>query len=144
MNVYVPPHLKDAKKSLKEPLELQKVSIDDTKITTNSPYETLDSFKSLRCSKNLTFENPTIIQKIAIPILLNNHPLQCRAPTGMGKTMRFLLPLIENIKYAQGLKICIISPTRELCNQIKEEAMRITKALKIERNQLSIYLPTRE
>lgn len=129
---YVAPHLRAAKKELKPPTESHKETIDNIKIITNSPYGKLDSLESLRAAKNLPYKEPTLIQKYAIPVLLNSHPLLCRAPTGMGKTICFLLPLIENMKYAQGTRVCIISPTRELCEQIKEEAVRITKNLRVE------------
>lgn len=129
---YVAPHLRAARKEQKSPTKTYKETIDSIKIITNSPYGKLDSLESLRAGKNLPYKDPTIIQKYAIPVLLNSHPLLCRAPTGMGKTICFLLPLIENMKYAQGTRVCIISPTRELCEQIKEEAVRITRNLKVE------------
>lgn len=129
---YVPPHLRASRKELKSPTDSCKETIDNIKIITNSPYGRLDSLEGLRASKNLPYKEPTFIQRYAIPVLLNSHPLLCRAPTGMGKTICFLLPLIENMKYAQGTRVCIISPTRELCEQIKEEAVRITKSLRVE------------
>lgn len=134
--VYVPPHLLKQKKELKKPLDFKKEIIDNTTVKTNSPYEIIESFEKIKVAKNLSYRTPTIIQKYAMSAILNNHPLLCRAPTGMGKTICFLLPLIENIKYAQGLKICIVCPTRELCDQIKSEAeIIVNKKLKVE----SIY-----
>jgi len=132
MALYIAPHLIEEKKDLKSPTEVKKETIDNTKVITNSPYGTIDTFESLKAARNLSFKTPTIIQRHAIPVILNNHPLICRAPTGMGKTICFLLPLIENLKYAQGIMICVMAPTRELCDQIKEEAMKIKPVLRVE------------
>lgn len=131
MNFYVPPHLQQ-KKELKPPKSPFTETIDDLKITTNSPYGKLDSLESLKCANGLSLTTPTPIQKYAIPAILNNHPTLCKAPTGLGKTFCFLLPLIENIKYPQSLKICIVAPTRELCEQIGTEARRVAKGLLVE------------
>ncbi|ELA41125.1 uncharacterized protein VICG_01824 [Vittaforma corneae ATCC 50505] len=131
MSVYVAPHLK-TKSSVKEPRDPFTESSDNLKITTNSPYGKLDTLESLKCASNLSFSTPTVIQKYAIPVVLNNHSLLCRAPTGLGKTLCFLLPLIENIKYPQGLKICVVAPTRELCAQIGQEAKSVAKKLTVE------------
>lgn len=131
MSIYVAPHLKTTT-TLKEPREPFTESSDSLKVTTNSPYGKLDSLESLKAASGLNFSLPTVIQKYAIPVVLNNHPLLCRAPTGLGKTLCFLLPLIENVKYAHGLKICIVAPTRELCEQIGEVAKSLTKKLNVE------------
>lgn len=131
MSVYVAPHLK-INSSLKDPKDPFTESSDNLKITTNSPYGKLDTLESLKCAGNLSFSTPTVIQKYAIPVVLNNHPLLCRAPTGLGKTLCFLLPLIENIKYPQGLKVCVVAPTRELCAQIGQEARNVAKKLTVE------------
>jgi superfamily II DNA/RNA helicase len=146
MDIYVPPHLRQEKKienkSLKEPKPSFTETCDGIEVTTNSPYGTIESLKELSSSKNLPYFTPTVIQKYAIPAVLKGHPIQCRAPTGMGKTMCFLLPLIENnLKTGKSkaagfnlssTKVCIISPTRELCEQIKDEGLKIDPKLSIE------------
>jgi len=82
--------------------------------------------------------NPTPIQEKAIPILLEGKDIIAQAQTGTGKTLAFLLPLMENIdsekEYIQGL---IITPTRELALQITEEAKKLTEAKDI--NILAVY-----
>lgn len=77
---------------------------------------------------------PTPIQSLSIPIILKGEDLIAEAQTGTGKTLAFLLPMIQNIEEdnanIQGL---IITPTRELAIQIRDEAMKIaeTKPVKI-------------
>lgn len=133
MSIYIPTHLEPQPVVLKKLNALIKTTIDNTAITTNSPYGAILSFTSLRSAKNLKFKIPTIIQKYAIPVIKQKHPLLCRAPTGMGKTLCFLLPLIDNLLYAQGLNICIICPTRELCEQTRKVAVDIVnKQVRVE------------
>lgn len=76
------------------------------------------------------YEQPTPIQKNAIPVLLAGRDLMGCAQTGSGKTAAFLLPilnaLLENekpceCKYPQAV---IMSPTRELAVQIAREAIK--------------------
>lgn len=131
MSLYVAPHLKPCKNT-KDPKEKFSETLDDFKLTSNSPYGKIESLESLSAAKTLSFKTPTVIQKYAIPVLLNNHSLLCKAPTGLGKTLCFLLPLIENIKIPYGLKIAIVAPTRELCQQIKDEAQKISGKLVVE------------
>ena len=76
--------------------------------------------------KNLVhydFVKPTPIQCEAIPALLDQNDLVACAPTGSGKTIAFVAPLVE--KLLQGwdgrkhqTRAVIISPTRELASQI--------------------------
>lgn len=132
---YVPPHLKVEKQPLTLPTEPCVLVEDNTTIHTNSPYKPLAALDELACARKLAFTKPTPIQRFAIPVILKKHPILVRAPTGMGKTLCFLLPIIENIKYTQyGIQACIITPTRELCVQIKSEASTVVrgKGLRVE------------
>lgn len=146
---YVPSHLR-CNLTKKDPIETATHIDNETKIKTNTPYPPLDSLSALSCAKSLPFSIPTLIQKYTIPALLCNHPVLCRAPTGMGKTLCYLLPLVERIRYNQrGVQICVISPIRELCDQIKLEAVKISKPkdLRVEsvygsKNFLSSYKNT--
>lgn len=123
---YVCPHLLQSKPVPGAPGEKTTVKEDDTIIMTNTCYPPLDSLHDIPCARVLEFTIPTPVQKYAIPVLLNKNPLMVRAPTGMGKTFCFLLPLIEGIAYTgSGIQICIITPTRELTLQIQKEAQKI-------------------
>jgi len=69
------------------------------------------------------FDNMTHIQSRTIPHLLKGRDLLGAAKTGSGKTLAFLIPALENlyrVKFSQhqGLGVLIITPTRELAQQI--------------------------
>jgi ATP-dependent RNA helicase DeaD len=75
----------------------------------------------------LGYEEPTPIQREAIPILLSGRDLLGQAATGTGKTAAFALPMLERISNAErpdddgrtprGL---VLVPTRELAMQVSE------------------------
>ncbi|PVU88229.1 hypothetical protein BB561_005964 [Smittium simulii] len=81
------------------------------------------------------FLEPTPIQKQAIPISLDKRDLIACAPTGSGKTLAFLLPMINlienNLDNSKELQGVIISPTRELANQIHERFQQLVPKKKI-------------
>lgn len=68
------------------------------------------------------YEVPTEIQQKAIIPILSGQDVIGIAQTGTGKTAAFVLPLLMNLKYAQGNdpRALILSPTRELAMQIDE------------------------
>ncbi|MBB3110713.1 ATP-dependent RNA helicase DeaD [Paenibacillus phyllosphaerae] len=67
----------------------------------------------------------TPIQEGAIPVILKGEDVVCQAQTGTGKTLAFLLPMLEKLDpekpKLQGL---ILTPTRELALQITNELKR--------------------
>ena len=90
------------------------------------------------CLKENGISTPTPIQQQAIPVLLAGRDLVAQAQTGTGKTLAFLLPILESISagkpYTQAL---IVTPTRELALQISKEASRLADRLDLK--VLSIY-----
>ncbi|KAK6203205.1 ATP-dependent RNA helicase ROK1 [Scheffersomyces amazonensis] len=81
------------------------------------------------------FIEPTPIQCEAIPITLNNRDLIACAPTGSGKSLAFLVPLVQQIlasnKKNHGIRGLIISPTNELAVQIFQELEKLVKGKKL-------------
>lgn len=72
---------------------------------------------------DLKYESPTPIQEECIPLILEGHDVIGAAQTGTGKTGAFVIPLLQMIMnhpgdYTQAL---ILSPTRELAQQIDEQ-----------------------
>lgn len=71
---------------------------------------------------------PTPVQTEAIPPLVQGLDVIARAKTGTGKTLAFLLPIMDKIHteraYPQAL---ILAPTRELALQITEEARKLAR-----------------
>jgi ATP-dependent RNA helicase RhlE len=69
------------------------------------------------------FVQPTPVQALSIPQQLAGHDLVITAQTGTGKTLAFLLPLLERLAKPGspiGVKALILSPTRELAIQTNE------------------------
>lgn len=73
---------------------------------------------------------PTAIQKGTMPVLLANRDLLAGAPTGSGKTLAFLLPLIHHLRTPcrkEHFRAVIVSPTRELAQQIYDQLRRLSE-----------------
>lgn len=72
---------------------------------------------------------PTPVQERAIPAILEGQDVIVQAQTGTGKTLAFVLPILQAIRpeerYVQAL---IVTPTRELALQITEEARKLQAA----------------
>lgn len=83
----------------------------------------------LNAIDDLGYENPTPIQEKVIPLGLNGHDIIGIAQTGTGKTAAFLLPILMQVKYAQGdsPRVLILEPTRELAIQVEEECEKFCK-----------------
>ncbi len=89
------------------------------------------SFKNLELiepvMKALTAEGyitPTPIQQQAIPYVLAGRDLQGCAQTGTGKTAAFAIPILQLLHQQRqpkpGIKVLVLTPTRELAIQIEE------------------------
>ena len=81
-------------------------------------------------AKNISdrgYVNPTKIQDQAIPEILKGKDLLGTASTGSGKTGAFLIPMIDKVLKNPGNRVLIISPTRELANQISSEFRKFAK-----------------
>ena len=80
----------------------------------------------------LGYEEPTPIQREAIPPLLEGSDLLGQAATGTGKTAAFALPLVQRIAdigaSRHGTSGLILVPTRELAMQVAEAVHRYGKA----------------
>src|SRR6185312_5369062 len=71
----------------------------------------------------LGYEEPTPIQRAAIPPLLAGRDLVGQAATGTGKTAAFALPVLQRILTGggrTGLLALVLVPTRELAVQVSE------------------------
>lgn len=68
------------------------------------------------------FIQPTDVQGQAIPPALTGRDIVATAQTGTGKTLAFLLPLLEALskRPGRGVQALILTPTRELAMQIDE------------------------
>jgi len=79
--------------------------------------------------KELGIKNPTEIQERTIPTLLNSKTdFIGLAQTGTGKTAAYGLPILHHIDTSKPqIQALILSPTRELVQQIKKQLFKFTK-----------------
>ncbi len=80
----------------------------------------------------LGYEEPTPIQREAIPPLLEGRDLLGQAATGTGKTAAFALPLLQRLPAARsdtGPLAVVLLPTRELAVQVSEAIHRYGRDL---------------
>ena len=93
-------------------------------MTTQFSQFTLSAALMARLNAN-KFETPTPVQAAAIPPALEGRDVLATAQTGTGKTLSFLIPVIEQLQKAEtrGAQALILLPTRELAMQV-EKAFR--------------------
>jgi ATP-dependent RNA helicase DeaD len=72
--------------------------------------------------KSLGIVVPTSIQERTIPSVLEGKDVIAKAQTGTGKTLAFVLPILEKIDvHKSDVQALILTPTRELAQQISKE-----------------------
>lgn len=73
--------------------------------------------------KNNNILVPTEVQAEAIPLILEGKDILGQSPSGTGKTLAFLLPLLTRISPEnKGIQVLVLAPTRELAVQITKVA----------------------
>ena len=75
---------------------------------------------------NANFLTPTPVQSAAIPPALEGRDVLATAQTGTGKTLSFLVPLVERMPQAKGCSALILLPTRELAMQVEQNYRKLT------------------
>src|SRR5207302_8047853 len=70
------------------------------------------------------FEAPTPIQAQASPPALQGKDVVGSAATGTGKTLAFVLPILDRLEGKHGTRALVLAPTRELALQIHEQVER--------------------
>ncbi|WP_043971418.1 DEAD/DEAH box helicase [Acinetobacter sp. NBRC 110496] len=93
--------------------------------------------------EGLGFTTPTPVQEQAIPTALEGKDLLVSSQTGSGKTAAFLLPTLnalagqetfvpfkERMKAVTQPTILVISPTRELAQQVSQDAIAFVRHMK--------------
>lgn len=82
----------------------------------------------LQAVSDMGFEEPTPIQVMAIPQILEGNDVTGQAQTGTGKTAAFGIPIIERLDPEnKNVQALVLSPTRELTIQTAEEFSRLMK-----------------
>jgi ATP-dependent RNA helicase RhlE len=72
---------------------------------------------------SVRFSKPTPVQAAAIPQALEGKDVLATAQTGTGKTLAFLIPVMERLLQhpAPGINALVLVPTRELAMQVVEQ-----------------------
>lgn len=107
-----------------------------------SAWESLDLAPEILTGlSKMKFANPTSVQEICIPQILEGHDVVGKASTGSGKTLAFGIPILEhylerlrkNLKKKSGERsektahpiALIMSPTRELAHQLSKHISQL-------------------
>ncbi|KAG1749675.1 P-loop containing nucleoside triphosphate hydrolase protein [Suillus paluster] len=86
-----------------------------------------------------SYKHPTGIQAHGIPILLEHRDLAAISPTGTGKTLAYLMPIMSALGSPisskkndgdHGVRAVILAPTRELAHQIHNECLKLAAGRK--------------
>ncbi|HLC63354.1 MAG TPA: DEAD/DEAH box helicase [Candidatus Nanoarchaeia archaeon] len=66
------------------------------------------------------FTDATSIQEKVIPEIHKGKDVVGQSETGSGKTIAFNLPILDKIVKGKGVQVLVLTPTRELCVQVKD------------------------
>ncbi|AKB84226.1 DEAD/DEAH box helicase [Methanococcoides methylutens] len=98
----------------------------------------MESFKNLgiedailRSIEEKCFEAPTEIQEMAIPLILEGKDIIGGAATGSGKTLAFGCGIIQKIERGQGIGALVLTPTRELAEQVHNSLKEFSRHKKL-------------
>jgi superfamily II DNA/RNA helicase len=72
--------------------------------------------------KKANFQTPTSIQNTTIPLILDGKDLIAESPTGTGKTLAYLLPVLNKMNVEnQSIQAVILASSQELVMQVYQE-----------------------
>lgn len=106
-------------------------SAEGASFSANSFVELNLSRPLLRACESLGYKKPTPIQAACIPLALTGRDICGSAITGSGKTAAFALPVLERLLYRPrripGIRVLILTPTRELAVQVHSMTDKIAQ-----------------
>ena len=114
------------------------------------------SFEALNLSEPILkalatcgYTAPTPIQAESIPVALSGRDLIGSAQTGTGKTASFVIPALERLlvpteSRGKGPRILVLTPTRELANQVVDAVRSYGKFMKVRCGVILGGMPYRE
>ncbi|XP_025204737.1 ATP-dependent RNA helicase vasa-like isoform X2 [Melanaphis sacchari] len=149
-STYIPPELDENDESIynegiSSGINFEKFNDIEVKVNGKNIPKAIESFETLSCVPEKLMENikkckfvkPTPIQKYSIPIILSGKDLMATAQTGSGKTVAFVLPIIQKLLMdPQKLvndsnhsepQVVIMAPTRELAVQIQIVVLKLSR-----------------
>lgn len=100
----------------------------------------MDNFEDFKIKKQLKkalddlgFEEPTPIQQASYSTILGGSDFVGIAQTGTGKTIAYLLPILQDLKFSDQPhpRVLILAPTRELVIQIVEQIEKLSAYMSV-------------
>jgi ATP-dependent RNA helicase DeaD len=86
----------------------------------------------VRALESLGYQHPTEVQAAVIPTALEKKDLTVKSRTGSGKTAAFGIPICELVDWEENKpQALILTPTRELAVQVKEDLTNIGRFKRI-------------
>lgn len=74
----------------------------------------------------LKYKNPTKVQDVVIPTVLENKDIVVKSQTGSGKTAAFAIPICEKVDWEENRpQALVLTPTRELAMQVRQDFFNI-------------------
>ncbi|MEK6914209.1 MAG: DEAD/DEAH box helicase [Nanoarchaeota archaeon] len=73
------------------------------------------------------FKEPSEIQEKSIPVIISGKDVIAGAATGSGKTLAFSSALVKNIERDKGIQGLVLTPTRELAEQVTKQVLDFSK-----------------
>jgi ATP-dependent RNA helicase DeaD len=116
---------------------LSEVELSEVKTVINKVnFSDLNLIPSLcQVLQDVGYDSPTQIQQQTIPAILSGKDIIALAQTGSGKTAAFVLPILqlletEKIRNIASPQILILTPTRELSQQVADSIKKYSKSHK--------------
>lgn len=110
-------------------------NIENTEITANISFSSLGlSAQLLKAIGDQGYDQPTLVQREAIPVILGGKDALVGAHTGTGKTAGFTLPILHKLSAHRGprtVRALILTPTRELAAQVGQSVKTYGKYLSL-------------
>ena len=100
----------------------------------------MNTFKNLNLSKpllravdDLGFKTPTPVQQEVFSVILSGKDVVGISQTGTGKTLAYMLPLLQELKFSKQIqpRILILVPTIELVTQMVEQIESYAKYVNV-------------
>jgi len=91
----------------------------------------------LNTLQKLGINQPTQIQELSIPHIMQGKDVIGESATGSGKTLAFGCGIIDKVIPGQGLQALVLTPTRELAEQVKDALKQFSMYKKL--NVIAIY-----
>jgi superfamily II DNA/RNA helicase len=103
----------------------------------------MEKFRQLKLSEEILkalhdvgFHEPSEIQNKAIPLILEGKDLIGSSSTGSGKTIAFGAGIIAKIKKNEGIQALILTPTRELAEQVTQHLKVLSRYYGLNINEI--------